>query len=132
MLAPLGVYVPARLQDSLLLDQSLSIEGCSHLLHTVEMPHDMAPLKRFTLPNIVKAPVQAASLHKPLAPEAALQLLGTSAHSWEFDVFGLEAACEGHGPSCLAEWLFDHQGLFTALALDQHKLRLFLKRVEAG
>ena len=60
------------------------------------------------------------------APQAAFEIMRTTADSWSFNSLDFESATGGNGLVTLAFWLFEQQGLISKLSLDGQKLRLFL------
>lgn len=66
------------------------------------------------------------------APQAAFEILRTTADSWGFSALEFESATGGNGLVTMAFWLFEQQGLMSKLSLDGQKLRLFLQKVQSG
>jgi hypothetical protein len=54
------------------------------------------------------------------------------ADSWEFDVYQLEEASQGHPLSVLSFWLLQRSGLASWAHMDLTRLARFLQRVEEG
>ncbi|KAK9806640.1 hypothetical protein WJX73_003268 [Symbiochloris irregularis] len=67
----------------------------------------------------------------PSVPEAD-RLLQDIANNWDFDVFQLDRATNGHALSYLAFFLFKQRNLFERVKLDEVVFMDFLRKVELG
>ena len=132
--AATNLYEPTLLDEKLHADPTICDESRAGLLSMLgispRVSTDPALLDSTDMQQWPPEIIQYDDIQT--APQAAFEILRTTADSWSFNALQFESATGGNGLVTLGFWLFEQQGLISKLSLDGRKLRLFLQKVQSG